>query len=522
MALNYYSRYLIFKNLTNKGTKLSLTQNINYSRLELKKLLSCFAGYHKRQYISNIFYEKVHINSVRSIHSLVEDKRKSKRLLQNVDTSSDRINKEKSPKNFTYKIIKDVKYKFGHIEENGYFRHDDVEISVDGNPKLKFSLTWLRHSCRCDQCLHQHSRQRMSDLTKYGRTSFQIKTCNSVDHRDKTKEIHINWIDGHQSKFDLHWLQEVAKSCESFGSYLDSTNLNDKQSRLLIPQDDYYAIVGQDRESNKNFWTGEQIVHLLKPVQYADLIDKEHGDNEAIYSLIKQLYRYGIAKIINVPTERDQLLQVARRLAYDRPTGYGTTFDVIAEPSDRILAYTAKEFDLHCDLPYRESLPGTQMLHCLINSEQDGESYFCDSFNACEQLKEQNMYYYNILSRLPVTFSVIDPYREVKLRQYWPIITKNYLGQLDRVHHSPFMLPPLGRVDQIKLFYEAYHQFSKYLHSNANKFITKMSPGDLYIFQNGRVLHGRNHYDPHKSKRFLQGCYMDWDEIEALYEKFYL
>jgi len=51
--------------------------------------------------------------------------------------------------------------------------------------------------------------------------------------------------------------------------------------------------------------------------------------------------------------------------------------------------------------------------------------------------------------------------------------------------------------------------------------ITKMDPGEMFIFHNRRVLHGRSSYDLSPGGRFLQGCYMDWDEIECLYEKVY-
>jgi len=33
------------------------------------------------------------------------------------------------------------------------------------------------------------------------------------------------------------------------------------------------------------------------------------------------------------------------------------------------------------------------------------------------------------------------------------------------------------------------------------------------IFDNWRLLHGREGFDPSKSDRHLEGCYVDWDEI---------
>jgi gamma-butyrobetaine dioxygenase len=40
-----------------------------------------------------------------------------------------------------------------------------------------------------------------------------------------------------------------------------------------------------------------------------------------------------------------------------------------------------------------------------------------------------------------------------------------------------------------------------------------MEPGDIFSFNNRRVLHGRTAFDPNSGHRHLQGYYMDRDEI---------
>ena len=41
----------------------------------------------------------------------------------------------------------------------------------------------------------------------------------------------------------------------------------------------------------------------------------------------------------------------------------------------------------------------------------------------------------------------------------------------------------------------------------------KLEPGDLLTFDNWRVLHGRQAYQPSTGMRHLQGCYVDRDEV---------
>ena len=40
-----------------------------------------------------------------------------------------------------------------------------------------------------------------------------------------------------------------------------------------------------------------------------------------------------------------------------------------------------------------------------------------------------------------------------------------------------------------------------------------MQAGDIFCFNNRRVLHGRKEYDANSGERHLQGYYMDRDEI---------
>ena len=37
----------------------------------------------------------------------------------------------------------------------------------------------------------------------------------------------------------------------------------------------------------------------------------------------------------------------------------------------------------------------------------------------------------------------------------------------------------------------------------------KLKPGDIFCFNNRRVLHGRKEYDPNSGHRHLQGYYLD-------------
>ena len=52
-------------------------------------------------------------------------------------------------------------------------------------------------------------------------------------------------------------------------------------------------------------------------------------------------------------------------------------------------------------------------------------------------------------------------------------------------------------------------------HCRTDRFLcrTPFSPGDLILFDNRRMLHGRAAFDPQSGVRRLEGCYLDRDEI---------
>lgn len=422
---------------------------------------------------------------------------------------------------------------------------DDLEFELEGK-KVSFNLTWLRDSCHCSECTHTHSRQRIFTPNNFKRGQFALDDIRLLDRAPEKHQqprlagdiingsLFVRWADGHESLYSLDWLRNINDLYKS-----KRIDPHFKQRAIYdLPQDDLYAPFKANR-SSPEYWSVEQINANLKPVDYEDLIDGfKFNDDEptfinannieemsanryqALKDLTTQLTKFGIAKIINIPTERNQVLRVARSMAYERPTGYGTIFDVVIEPSEEInLAYTSQEFDLHSDLTYRETSPGVQLLHCIRNSDEGGSSYFSDAFHAAVMLKQSYPELFEVLLQFPAIFVVRDPYRNIKFRRQKTILTLNHQGNLDEVYYSPFMLPPVGFKQDVKLFYLALDKFTQLLQSKENKLITKMEPGDLFIFHNRRVLHGRSSYNSTNSNRFLQGCYMDWDEICCLHEK---
>ncbi len=68
-------------------------------------------------------------------------------------------------------------------------------------------------------------------------------------------------------------------------------------------------------------------------------------------------------------------------------TNYGRVFEVRSVPQPENLAYSDLGLGLHTDNPYREPVPGFQVLHVLVASPDGGESIFGDGFAIAEHLR---------------------------------------------------------------------------------------------------------------------------------------
>ena len=61
--------------------------------------------------------------------------------------------------------------------------------------------------------------------------------------------------------------------------------------------------------------------------------------------------------------------------------------------------------------------------------------------------------------------------------------------------------------------YKAHHRFGNLLHDAKFQINFRLEPGDIFSFNNRRLLHGRTEFAPNSGHRHLQGYYMDRDEI---------
>ncbi len=92
--------------------------------------------------------------------------------------------------------------------------------------------------------------------------------------------------------------------------------------------------------------------------------------------------RYGFARLTNAPTASGAVCEAAELFGHVRETNYGRWFDVRAEVDPSNLAYTNLGLQAHTDNPYRDPPPSLQLLVCLENTVEGGDSIVVDGFSS--------------------------------------------------------------------------------------------------------------------------------------------
>lgn len=223
---------------------------------------------------------------------------------------------------------------------------------------------------------------------------------------------------------------------------------------------------------------------------------------------------HGFAKLTGGPVASGALVDVAALFGYVRETNYGKWFEVRTEVNPANLAYTGLGLQAHTDNPYRDPVPTLQILYCLENSAAGGDSQVVDGFAAALRLQDEDPRSFELLTRYCARFE----YRgtgDVHLVSRKPMIELTPDGQLTAVRFNNRSTAAITDVpfDHMADYYAAYRRLGEIIDDPAMAVGFKLEPGECFIVDNTRVLHGRTGYGNSGGSRWLQGCYADKDGL---------
>lgn len=240
------------------------------------------------------------------------------------------------------------------------------------------------------------------------------------------------------------------------------------------------------------------------------LLDCQH-DGKALADMLDSVYRSGFAIIDSIPTHDQALFSVIDLFGYVRETNYGRLFDVRVEPNPSNMAFTSSTLSAHTDNPYRNPVPGLQLLHVLANSADGGENTLVDGLWVAELMRRDHPTEFRILSTTEVDFRFQS--EDTDLHNRTALIGVDCHGHASAVRFNNRSMQALDLpADETHDFYAAHHLFSRLLESENHRVMFKLAAGEAMLFDNTRILHGRLGYAG-GGQRHLQGCYADMDSL---------
>ena len=359
------------------------------------------------------------------------------------------------------------------IEKNSSY----LKVVWNDGEESKFNYFWLRDNCPTAH--DKDSRHRMFSILN------SSKDLNPKNYKiNPDGKLEIEWSEGnHTSYYDQKWLRENCYTIKSKKKY----------------------------ESPYKLWNNnlEKNLETIK-INHDDIINSEEG----LIKWLELLHHKGIAIVKKAPVEKNSAFKVLNRISHTRETFFKTPFEVINIPKPNNSAYTAHALKNHMDLPWFENPPGYQFLHCLVNSAKGGDSSAVDAFAVAEYLKQNEKEVFDILVKTPLKFRDKDYTQQSVRSVYGTAISLTKDGDYNDIRYSIATLDVLDchpeKMDEV---YKAHHRFGNLLHDPKFQINFRLEPGDIFSFNNRRLLHGRTEFDPNSGHRHLQGYYMDRDEI---------
>jgi gamma-butyrobetaine dioxygenase len=343
-------------------------------------------------------------------------------------------------------------------------------FSISGSIETNLPALWLRERSQHKSQLDKVTRQRLFNPHELPADITYIQV------RDEGAYVFVAFSDGHEEHYS-------------------------RADLLSAIHDQYQLPSAEPWESSTQ----------KDAIDYSEL-SNDQGMLEALSKFIES----GYLLIKHTPTASGSIFKLAELFGYVRTTNFGRLFEVYSRPDSSDLAYRHNALSPHTDNPYRDPVPGIQLLHCLINDPIGGDSTLVDSLAVCERLEKEHPDSLDLLKRIPVRFRYVDAETEVVSEK--PVIATGYDGTIQGLHYSPRLdFMPLMPEEILQSYHLARQQLGRLLQDQTFEVRFRMESGDLLMFDNTRILHGRTEFDPTTGHRHLQGCYIERDEIISRY-----
>ncbi|KZP00626.1 Trimethyllysine dioxygenase [Calocera viscosa TUFC12733] len=354
---------------------------------------------------------------------------------------------------------------------------DDVRQS-------RFHHIWLRDHCRCPECFHPITKQRMLDTFSIPR---DIKP-HTVEVT--TRNLRITWSSGenkHTSEYPWSWLKD--------NSYDPQPPSEPKSHAPVI-------------------WNKDSLHGKIPCVDFEDIMESDLD----VFHWLSKIKRLGVCFVRGVPPDMASTEALSHRIAFIRETQYGKMWSFTSDLARGDTAYTNIALPAHTDNTYFTDPAGLQIFHLLEHSGgEGGETLLVDGFYAAQQLKARHPASFELLSQIPIpchaagdeeTFYRPDP------TSGYPVLSLDpHTGDVRHVRWNNNDRSAMNAVHpDLMEQWQAIRDWNACLTDPEAEYWVKLKPGTVVVIDNQRVLHGRAEFT---GRRQMCGAYIGKDDFMA-------
>ena len=350
-----------------------------------------------------------------------------------------------------------------------------LRVEWAGGEVSEFASVWLRDNRPDDR--DPHNGQRLIDVVELP-ADPRIRSAVAANGH-----VVVEWEgEAHRTSFELEWLAR-------------------------------HAAAGDDQrpELRARLWLDGGALDAGKDFAWASFIDVQR-DDVARVDWLTRLLQDGMAFLRGVPCTGEGILDAVALIGRVCETNYGLVFDVRSVVRPENLAYSDLGLGLHTDNPYRDPVPGFQALHVLTASRDGGDSLFADGFAIAEHLRATDPEAFTLLTRTAVPFRYQS--KDADLYAERPLIQLSCRGAVAAVHYNSRSIAPLRlALENVRPYYTAYRRFGVLLRDSRLQLRLRLDDGEMVVFDNQRILHGRTGFTSARYPRYLRGCYLTRDSV---------
>ncbi len=350
--------------------------------------------------------------------------------------------------------------------------HASVVTNWSDGTEERFPVVWLRHACSCARC---------GQSTKGVRPRFKAHLDPAPPESVEVCEsrLIIDWGDHHRSTFEADWL----------AGHRLSTSARDS------------------RRPNPVIWCAD--APAPTPFPYEQIC----AERAVHLELLRRIRDHGFALLSEVPTAYERIDEIAGLFGERRITNYGV-YELKAKPNPEISGDMSVGLDPHTDEMYRIEPPAITLFQVVEPAVTGGDSTLVDGFRLAQRLAAEDPAAFEALTTIPARFHrELDDGHIFDLRAL--IIVRDHDGEVSGLRFNDRCLAPVDAAPRdVERLYRAIGVLFEMIVSGDDMIQCRLGAGDMLVFNNHRLLHGRTAFDP-GSGRHVRSVHVDLDDYHS-------